>query len=84
MNFKLEHLNAATGICLCIAGGIYFLQSDHTSALSWGIFGAMYLVMDSYKPCPKHERTSSHLMREIFGVIGLVLSIVLLLYLLWA
>ena len=70
-----------TGFCLFTAGMVYFLQSDYTSALSWGIFGAMYLVMDSYKPCPLAERTSSHLIREVFGIVGFVLAVLLLIYL---
>lgn len=81
MKLTLEHINMATGICLCIAGVVYMIQQDYTSALSWGIFGAMYLVMDSYQPCPRAERTSSHVIREIFGVVGFVLSVVLLAYL---
>ena len=81
MKLKLEYLNMGTGFCLSVAGIVYVLQQDYTSALSWGIFGAMYLVMDSYKPCPLAERTSSHLVREVFGVVGFVLAVTLLLYL---
>ena len=77
---KLEYFNIGTGFCLCIAGIFYLLQHDYTTALNWGIFGAMYLVMDSYKPCPLAERTSSNVIREVFGVVGFALSITLLLY----
>jgi small neutral amino acid transporter SnatA (MarC family) len=80
LQIKLEYFNIGTGLCLFVAGILYLLQQDYTSALSWGIFGAMYLVMDSYKPCPSAERNSSHLMREFFGVVGFILAIFLLVY----
>lgn len=81
MKLKLEYFNIGTGMFLCIAGVMYLLQSDYTSALSWGIFGAMYLVMDEYKPLPSSENTILHRIREIFGVVGFILSVVLLVYL---
>jgi len=81
MKIKLEFLNIATGILLCIAGVIYVLSKDYTSALSWGIFGSMYLVMDSYKPYSRSEKPFIHTIREIFGVLGLLLSLLLIVYL---
>lgn len=80
MKVKLEHLNMATGFCLCLAGVLYALQQDFPAALSWGIFGAMYLVMDSYKPCPAGERDMSRLIREVFGFVGFCLALLLLVY----
>jgi hypothetical protein len=78
MKFKLEYLNQGTGVCLCIAGIIYMLQSDYTSALSWGIFGAMYLVMDDYKPNDLDTKKIGHRVRELFAFVGFALSLVLL------
>ncbi len=81
MNMKLEYFNVGTGLCLCVAGLFYLAQQDYATALNWGIFGAMYLVMDDYKPMKPEEKPPLRRLREVFGAVGFTLSVVLLLYL---
>ncbi len=46
MTIKLELLNWMTGILLVAAGVIEAVHGRVSEALSWIIFGSMYLVMD--------------------------------------
>jgi len=44
----MEISNIITGILLLVIGGTYMCRGGIESGASWLIFGAMYLVMDSY------------------------------------
>lgn len=72
----LTLLNIATGIILVLAGIFYFLKTrTFDMSVSWIIFGAMYLVMESYAcDCKQPKRVI------VFAWLGLVLSIALLSY----
>ena len=72
----LTILNMITGSFLLIAGAYYFYKTrTFDMSLSWVIFGAMYLVMESYAcDCKQPKRVI------IFAWLGTVLSISLLLY----
>lgn len=82
MKYKLEHLNFLTGISLFFVGVIYIFKSDYSSSLNWAIFGAMYLVMDSYKPIKRSEKRFNHHVRDTFGAIGFLLALILIIYVL--
>ena len=72
----LTKLNIITGTILIVAGVYYFYKTKtFDMSISWIIFGAMYLVMESYAcDCKQPKRVI------IFAWLGTVLSISLLLY----
>ncbi len=69
---RTEIYNLFTGLCLLVAAGIDLYRSDISMALSWGIFGAMYLVMDDYTYNTNPKKTLlekiTHLSRQISSV----------------
>lgn len=69
----LTLLNSITGVLLVIAGAYYFYKTKtFDMSLSWIIFGAMYLVMESYAcDCRQPKRII------IFAWIGALLSAIL-------
>ena len=81
---RTELYNLLTGLFLVVAAIIDLSRGDISMALSWGIFGAMYLVMDDYSYNEGKQKTllekSTHLSRVLFGPIGALLSFVLVIY----
>ena len=81
---KTEIYNLFTGVCLLIAGGIDLFRADYSMALSWAIFGSMYLVMDDYTYNEGAQKTLlekiTHISRHVFSVTGALLSVVLIAY----
>lgn len=81
---KTEIFNLFTGLCLIVAGAIDFMRDDYSMALSWAIFGCMYLVMDDYKYNEGETKTLSekitHHSRQVFSLGGAVLSVALIVY----
>lgn len=72
----LTLLNIGTGIFLVLAGIFYFLRTNtFDMSLSWVIFGAMYLVMESYAcDCKQPKRVI------VFAWFGFILSVALFVY----
>jgi hypothetical protein len=72
----LTILNIVTGVVLVLAGAFYFLKTrTFDMSLSWIIFGAMYLVMESYAcDCKQPKRVI------VFAWLGFILSFALLVY----
>jgi hypothetical protein len=72
----LTILNSITGALLVIAGSYYFYKTRTLDmSLSWIIFGAMYLVMESYAcDCVQPKRI------VFFAWAGAILSCVLTVY----
>jgi len=79
MKANLETLNLITGFILVIIGGIYLVKVDIPAAANWIIFGSMYLVMDDYKNKVLFNMFSNKV-KVIFAWIGLVVSILFLLF----
>lgn len=85
LNIRTEIYNLLTGLFLLIAAAIDLYRKDYSMALSWGIFGAMYLVMDDYTYNDGSKNKTllqkiTHLSRQVFSVVGVVLSFVLVIY----
>ncbi len=82
MTKKLSHpntltlLNILTGFFLVVAGVYYFYKTQTLDmSLSWIIFGAMYLVMESYAcDCKQPKRVI------VFAWVGALLSFLLATY----
>ena len=72
----LTLLNIITGALLLVAGSYYFYKTKtFDMSLSWIIFGAMYLVMESYAcDCKQPKRVI------IFAWLGALLSFCLTTY----
>ncbi len=72
----LTLLNIVTGSLLVLAGSYYLYKTKtFDMSLSWIIFGAMYLVMESYAcDCKQPKRVI------IFAWLGAILSLALTVY----
>jgi hypothetical protein len=83
-NKQFEIINSITGFILVIVGLIYWQQKNIESEASWFIFGAMYLVMDSYKINTDNDILSKvfSVIRIVFSVAGCIASFLFLLYVL--
>ena len=79
---KIENFNRATGFILVIVGFINFIGSLYPAGFSWLIFGSMYLVMDSYRSNEEKQpqENTAVLVRKIFGWVGFLASLALLVY----
>ncbi|TSC81816.1 MAG: hypothetical protein G01um101420_820 [Parcubacteria group bacterium Gr01-1014_20] len=78
---KYEIINFVTGLLLMISGLIELYGGNHISALSWIIFGSMYLIMDNYHPQsdnPIFFEKLTEITRKIFSWVGFLGSILLL------
>ena len=83
MKPKLELLNLLTGLVLLLVGSIDLAAQQYVGAASWIIFGSMYLVMDNYSSdtvitTPLQKIT--HYTRLIFSWVGLISSVLFLIY----
>lgn len=81
---KYEIINFITGIMLMVSGLLELSRDNHISALNWIIFGSMYLIMDNYHPLsedPIFFEKITEITRKVFSWVGLVGSIVLLVFL---
>lgn len=87
MKIKIDLLNILTGFTLLVVGIIDIVGAQYIRVASWIIFGSMYLVMDSYGKRAVggtfFERIASRI-RYIFGWVGLMGSVALSAYRLWA
>ncbi len=80
---KYEIINFVTGLLLMVFGLIELAKENHISALSWIIFGSMYLIMDNYHPqseTPIFFERLTEVTRKVFSWVGFLGSILLLVF----
>jgi len=80
---SVERLHLISGFSLVLSGVLVYYIEGLEMALSWIIFGAMYISMSDIGEREMSEEKlnhSSHTIRRLFGYIGAVFSIVLLLF----
>ena len=77
---SIEKLHIIAGLTLVISGGIAYFNDGIEMALSWAIFGAMYISMSNIGENEMSEQKrnhSSHKIRRLFGYLGASFSIIL-------
>ena len=83
ISIKTELLNFLTGVFVTLCGVLNFFSGSFEMAMSWIIFGAMYLVMGDYLQNPKMGTVLEKVTdagRRIFSWVGFIGSIVLTVY----
>lgn len=84
---SIESLHLVAGFSLVISGALVYFIDGLEMALSWGIFGAMYVSMSDIGEDEMSEeklKHPNHIIRRIFAYVGAALGIVLALYYLLA
>ena len=77
---SIEQLHLIAGFSLIISGGLVYFIDGIEMALSWAIFGAMYISMSDIGEYEMNEDKlyhPRHLMRRLFGYLGAILGLVL-------
>ena len=77
---SLEQLHLVAGFSLVISGILAYFSDGLEMALSWAIFGAMYISMSDVgeDEMSKEKRNgSSHGIRRLFGYFGATFSVIL-------
>ena len=80
---SIEKLHLIAGFSLVISGSIVYFIDGVEMALSWAIFGAMYISMSDIGENEMSEQKrnhSSHKIRRLFGYLGAFCSIILLIF----
>ncbi len=80
---SIEKLHIIAGLSLVISGGIVYFIDGIEMALSWAIFGAMYISMSDIGENEMSEQKRNHLnhkIRRLFGYLGASFSIILVLF----
>ncbi|MCH2042729.1 MAG: hypothetical protein MK212_01195 [Saprospiraceae bacterium] len=85
---SIEKLHLIAGFSLVISGIlVYFTEGGGLNglemALSWTIFGAMYISMSDIgedEMSEEKRKHPSHLIRRLFGYVGAVLSLGLIFF----
>lgn len=80
---SIETLHLIAGFSLVISGILVFFIDGFEMAMSWGIFGAMYISMSDIGEDEMSKEKLDHLshnLRRLFGHVGAVLGIVLVLF----
>ena len=79
----IETLHLIAGFSLVISGGLVYFIEGLEMALSWSIFGAMYISMSDIGEEEMSEdkrQQTGHLIRRFFGYSGAIFSIILVLF----
>jgi hypothetical protein len=80
---SIETLHLIAGFSLVISGILVYFIDGFEMALSWAIFGAMYISMsdigESEMSAEKLNRPNHHI-RRIFGYVGASLSLALVFF----
>ena len=80
---SIETLHLIAGFSLVISGILVYFIDGFEMALSWAIFGAMYISMsdigESEMSAEKLNRPN-HYVRRLFGYVGATLSLVLVFF----
>jgi len=80
---SIEKLHLIAGFSLVISGILVYFIDGFEMALSWAIFGAMYISMSDVGEDEMSEeklKDRSHIIRRIFGYTGAILGLVLIFY----
>ena len=80
---SIERLHLIAGFSLVFSGILVYFIDGFEMALSWAIFGAMYISMSDVGEDEMSEeklKHKSHIIRRIFGYVGAILGIVLTFY----
>lgn len=80
---SIEKLHLIAGGALVISGGLVYFIEGVEMALSWAIFGAMYVSMSDIgeaEMCDQKRNHLHHKVRRLFGYLGAVFSIVLVFF----
>ena len=80
---SIERLHLVAGFSLVFSGILVYFIDGFEMALSWAIFGAMYISMSDVGEDEMSEeklKHKSHIVRRIFGYVGAILGIVLTFY----
>ena len=80
---SIETLHLIAGFSLVISGVFVYFIDGFEMALSWGIFGAMYISMSDVGENEMSEeklKHRSHLIRRLFGYVGALLGVTLSIY----
>ena len=80
---SIETLHLIAGFSLVISGILVYFIDGFEMALSWAIFGAMYISMSDVGENEMSEeklKHRSHIIRRIFGYVGAILGLVLIFY----
>ena len=79
----IERLHLIAGFSLVTSGILAYFVGGFESALSWAIFGAMYISMSDIgedEMSADKLRHPNHIVRRVFGYVGAAFSIVLVLF----
>ena len=82
-SISIEKLHLIAGFSLVISGFLVYFIDGFEMALSWIIFGAMYISMSDIGENEMTEEKlnhPSHIIRIIFGYTGAAFSITLVLF----
>ncbi len=80
---SIEKLHLIAGFSLVLSGILVYRIDGFEMALSWGIFGAMYISMSDIGEDEMSEeklRQPNHAVRRLFGYVGAVLGVILVLF----
>jgi hypothetical protein len=84
--FSIEKLHLIAGISLVFSGILVYFIDGFEMALSWIIFGAMYISMSDVGEDDMSEEKrnhSKHVIRRLFGYFGAIFSLLLVVYYLY-
>ncbi len=80
---SIEILHLVAGFSLVISGGLVLFIDGVEMALSWLIFGAMYISMSDIGEEDMDDQKlegKAHKLRRLFGYLGAIFSVLLVLY----
>ncbi len=80
---SIEKLHLIAGFALVISGILSYFINGFEMAISWIIFGAMYISMSDIGEDEMSEEKRTHLnhvVRRSFGYVGAIFSIILILF----
>lgn len=80
---SIERLHLIAGFSLVVSGILVYFIDGLEMALSWIIFGAMYISMSDIgenEMSEEKQNQPSHIVRRLFGYVGATFSIVLVVH----
>ena len=80
---SIETLHLIAGFSLVLSGVLVYLLDGLEMALSWSIFGAMYISMSDIGEAEMSEekcKQPNHIIRRLFAYSGAIFSIILVLF----
>ena len=80
---SIETLHLIAGFSLVLSGVLVYLIDGLEMALSWSIFGAMYISMSDIGEAEMSEekcKQPNHIIRRLFAYSGAIFSVVLVVF----